>query len=255
MALDFYNATQETSRNLTQTERLLFDYVIKNMGAVKDMSIRQFAAKHFVSTTTIHRFTRKLGFSGFSDFINSILITTYTQQDVALPAALHDHNYLKNAMETVRVMSPEQIKKVISRLKQKPNIYILTDANTHTIGQYCERLFIGLGFHAYFPEAAYQTQNLVNRIRSGDMLIALSYCGQDVELIDFIQRVYLTARPYLLSVTRADNNPLENLSDTNFYVFTDEVRVPGMDLTSGVTMLMVIELLIYEYIATTLPKM
>ena len=48
---------------------------------------------------------------------------------------------------------------------------------------------------------------------------------------------------------RADNNLLESLSDTNFYVFVDEVQVPGMDLTSGVAMLMIMELLMYEYIS------
>jgi RpiR family glv operon transcriptional regulator len=92
-------------------------------------------------------------------------------------------------------------------------------------------------------------QNLVNRIRSQDMIIALSYSGQDEILIDFIQRVFLKERPYLLSITRADNNPLESLSDANFYVFADQIRVPGMDLTSNVPMLMIIEMLIYEYMS------
>ncbi|MCL1787494.1 MAG: SIS domain-containing protein, partial [Defluviitaleaceae bacterium] len=122
------------------------------------------------------------------------------------------------------------------------------DDNTQTIGQYCERLLIGLGFHAYFPETAYQMRNLVNRVGERDIILALSYTGQDGAMLDFIQRVFLTVRPHLLSITRADNNLLESLSDTNFYVFADEIHVPGMDLTSSVTMLMIVELLIYEYI-------
>ena len=253
MALDFFEATREAIRDLNQTERGLFDYVVKNMGAVKYMSIQKFAAEQFLSTTTIFRFTQKLGFSGYSDFINSLLVTSHSQQDVALPQVVagrgYSEAYLKNAMEAVRVMSPKQVETVVALLARKPNVYILTDDNTHAIGQYCERLFIGLGFHAYFPEAAYQTQNLVNRLGSQDMILALSYSGQDVALIDFIERVFQKARPYLLSITRADNNPLENLSDTNFYVFADEIRVPGMDLTSSVTMLMIVELLAYEYIS------
>ncbi|MCL2842896.1 MAG: MurR/RpiR family transcriptional regulator [Oscillospiraceae bacterium] len=253
MTVDFFKATQDTIRNLNQTEQKLFDYVVKNMDEVKYMSIQKFASQQFLSTTTIFRFTQKLGFSGYTDFINSLLVTSHSQQDTALPDIVlgqgYSEEYLKNAMEAVRVMSPKQVAEVVGLLNRKPNIYVLTDDNTHAIGQYCERLFIGLGFHAYFPEAAYQTQNLVNRIGADDMIIALSYSGQDVVLIDFIERVFLTERPYLLSVTRADNNPLEGLSDANFYVFADEIHVPGMNLTSSVTMLMVIELLIYEYIA------
>jgi len=256
---DFYEATADTIRDLNPTERKLFDYVIKNMDEVKHQGIREFASKHFISTTTIFRFAQKLGFSGYSDFINSLLVTTHTHKDMVLPDIAIGRNYseeyLKNAMESVRVTSPRQVEQVVSLLADKPNIYILTDSSTHTIGQYCERLFIGLGFHAYFPETAYQMQNLVNRISSNDMLLALSYSGQDKLLIDFIERVFLTQHPFLFSITRADNNPLESLSNSNFYVFADEIHVPGMDLTSSVTMLMIIELLVYEYLSASQNQM
>ena len=253
MAIDFFTATQETIRTLNATERTLFDYVVKNMDEVKHMSIQRLAEVHFLSTTTIFRFTQKLGFSGYADFVNSLLVTSHSLQDNALPEISvgrdYGEKYLKNAMEAVRVMSPKSVEDVAAHLDRKPNIYILTDDNTHAIGQYVERLFIGLGFHAYFPETAYQMQNLVNRISGDDMIVALSYSGEDAVLIDFIQRVFLNRKPYLMSITRADNNPLESLSDTNFYVFADEIRAVGMDLTSSVTMLMIVELLVYEYIS------
>jgi len=252
MAVDFFEATAKTMRELNQTERKLFDYVVKNMDEVMEMSIQKFASKQFLSTTTIFRFTQKLGFSGYSDFINSLLVTAHNHQREEMPEMIkrdYREDYLKNAMEAVRVMSSKQVEEVVDLLRQRPRIYILTDDQTHTIGQYCERLFIGLGFHAYFPETAYQRQNLVNRIRSQDMIIALSYSGQDEVLIDFIQRVFLLEQPHLLSITRADNNLLESLSDSNFYVFADEINTPSMNLTSSVTMLMIIELLVYEYMA------
>ena len=253
MASDFFDLTQITMRDLTKTEQQLFDYVVKNMYEVKSMSIREFAAANYMSTTSVFRFAQKLGFAGYTEFINSLLVTTHAQQSKILPNATkskHPNEYLKNMMEAVRVMSPQQVESVVNLLFNKPNIYILTDSNTHVIGQYVERLFIGLGLHAYFPETAYQTQNLVNRISDKDMLIALSHSGRDAELMDFVQRVFLSAKPYLLSVTKAENNPLASLSDTNFYVFADEVKINGMDLTSNVAILMLIELLVYEYIVT-----
>ncbi|MCL2191571.1 MAG: MurR/RpiR family transcriptional regulator [Treponema sp.] len=253
MIKDFFEATQETIRDLNQTERQLFDYVVKNMDTVKEMSIQKFAADWLVSTTTIFRFTQKLGFSGYADFINSLLVTSHNQQNAVLPDVLvgrgYSEEYLKNAMEAVRVMSPQHVEGVMAMLARRPDIYILADANTHTIGQYCEKLFIGLGFHAYFPEAAYQMQNLANHISSQDMIIALSYSGQDTVMIDVIKRVFLRGKPYLLSITRADNNPLESMSDANFYVFAENIRLHGMDLTSCVPMLMILELLVYEFIA------
>ncbi|MCL2201356.1 MAG: MurR/RpiR family transcriptional regulator [Oscillospiraceae bacterium] len=254
MIPDFFEATQDSVRELNQNERILFDFVVKNMDMVKSMSIRKFAELRFVSTTTIFRFVKKLGFSGYTDFTDSLIVTAHSANGVEIPSVItgegYSGEYLRNAMESLRVMSPKQVKSVVKLLKKKPSIYILTDDNTQAIGQYCERLFIGLDFHAYFPEAVYQRQSLVNSIKSSDLLIALSYSGQDTVLIDFIQRLFLKEHPHLLSITRADNNPLERLSDTNFYVFADKIRVPGMDLTSNVPMLMVIEMIVYEYLAS-----
>ncbi|MDR0511876.1 MAG: MurR/RpiR family transcriptional regulator [Treponema sp.] len=255
MTVDFFEATEEAVRTLNQSERELFEHVVKNMDEVKNWSIQKFASEWLVSTTTIFRFTQKLGFSGYSDFINSLLVTCHNQPEPDLPEVItggdYSEAYLKNAIESVRVMSAHRIEQVMAKLALRPDIYILTDDNTHPIGQYCERLFISLGFHAYFPEAAYQMQNLANYIRSQDMVIALSYSGEDAVLIDIIQRVFLRERPYLLSITRADNNRLESLSDTNFYIFSDEIHLNNMDLTSSVAMLMILELLIYEFITKT----
>ena len=253
MSLDFFEATQNVLPNLNQTDRDLFEYVVKNMDHVKDMSIQKFAAEQFLSTTTIFRFTQKLGFSGYTDFINSLLITSHQAKNAEIPQALHNkiysEEYLKNIIEAVRVMPVDLVAKVMDILESMPKIFILTDEHASLIGQYSEKLFLGLGFRAYFPEATYQMQSLLDTIKSSDMIIALSYSGQDNNLMNTIKKVFTNAKPFLLSITRAENNVLEGLSDVNFYVFAEEIYINGMNLTSTVPMLTVLELLIYEYIS------
>lgn len=250
--MDFFLKTQDVLQELNKTETELFEYVIKNMQTVKDMSIQRFARERFLSSSTIFRFVQKLGFSGYTEFINSLLVTVHQQDISQMPEAIQKSDYraeyLDNLMETVRVIAPKRIAEIVAVLKQKPNIYILTDNNSHTIGQYYERMLIGLGFRTYFPEVAYHRQHLVHHIGSDDLLIALSYSGKEPELISFVEEVFLKAKPYLLSVTGAENNLLQNLSDTNFYVFADKIEINGMDLTSGVPMLMILEQLVYAYL-------
>ena len=40
------------------------------------------------------------------------------------------------------------------------------------------------------------------------------------------------------------------MSDVNFYVFADEIEMNGINLTSQVAMLMILELLVYETLDT-----
>lgn len=255
---DFFEVTRDVVGELNKTEQVLFDYVVKNMAEVKQMSIQRFAEERFMSTTSIFRFAKKLGFSGYSDFINSLLLTSHLEEQVKVPPTLQKNNYreeyLKNNIETMRVMSDFEIEKVLGILRSRPDIYILTDDNTQTITQYVEKLFVGLGFHAYGPESLYQRQNLVNRILEKDMIIALSYSGNDSGMNDFIQRLFQKEKPFLLSITRADNNHLASLSDAHFYIFAEELKLNGMDMTSSVSMLMILEVLIYLHLSHSQKK-
>ncbi len=253
MSSDFFDVTQKTHPRLNQTERALFDYVVKNMDKVKNMSIQKLAAERYLSTTTIFRFTQKLGFSGYSDFVNSLLITAHHNPRSDVPDVMqkkqYSQEYLKNVMEAVRVMPREKVALVHEVLERRPNVYIVTDEHTNDVGRYCERLFMGLGLRTYFPEVAYQVNAVLDLIEDGDLLIALSYSGQDANLIHIVERIFLDKHPFLLSVTRADNNAIQNMSDANFYVFADEIRLHDIDLTSRVSMLMILELLVYDAIA------
>lgn len=251
--LDFFEATKKNMSSLNQTERQLFDHVVKNMDKVKNMSIQKFAANRYLSTTTIFRFTQKLGFSGYSEFINSLLVTAHQNQHLEIPEVMHNKvysdEYLKNVFEAVRVMPENKIIQVHKLLDRHPNVYILTDEDTNSIGRYCEKLFMGMGLRTYFPEAAYQTKAVLDLIEDDDLLIVLSYYGQESALIDTVERIFLKRKPFLLSVTRADNNVIQNISDVNFYIFADEIHMHGINLTSHVSILMILELLIYGYIA------
>lgn len=253
MPLDFFEATKKNMSSLNQTERQLFDHVVKNMDKVKNMSIQKFAANRYLSTTTIFRFTQKLGFSGYSEFINSLLVTAHQNQHLEIPEVMHNKvysdEYLKNVFEAVRVMPENKIIQVHKLLDRHPNVYILTDEDTNSIGRYCEKLFMGMGLRTYFPEAAYQTKAVLDLIEDDDLLIVLSYYGQESALIDTVERIFLKRKPFLLSVTRADNNVIQNISDVNFYIFADEIHMHGINLTSHVSILMILELLIYGYIA------
>ncbi|MDR0626307.1 MAG: MurR/RpiR family transcriptional regulator [Bifidobacteriaceae bacterium] len=250
MARDFFEATQGARERLNQTERRLFDYVVRNMDTVKEYSIQRFAKECYLSTTTIFRFARKLGFAGYSDFINSLLVTEHRNRTASVPTVLHSkayaEEYLKNVMEAVRVMPQRKVDQVLTVLRTKPSVYILTDDNANELGRYCEKLFLGLGLRTYFPEVGYQVTAMLELVRPGDLLIVLSYSGEDPKVIETMERLLAEKAPSILSVTRADNNSVQSMSDINFYVFADEVSLNGINLTSQVGMLMILELLVYQ---------
>ena len=108
---------------------------------------------------------------------------------------------------------------------------------------------MGIGLYTYFPETGYQVQAMLDRMEDRDLLIVLSYSAQEPELLITIDRIFAKKKPFLLSITRADNNLIQNMSDVNFYIFVDEIVMHNINLTTHVPILMILELIVYEYIA------
>jgi len=83
--MNFFEIVNPHLASLTDNERTLFDYVIKNMNQIKSKSIREVASETYVSTATFIRFVKKIGFSGFSEFITVIKYTDLDSADKAEP--------------------------------------------------------------------------------------------------------------------------------------------------------------------------
>ena len=58
----------ENIESLNDLELSLYNYIIKIKDRVVDMTIREVASEAHVSTTTVLRLCKKLGFDGFSEF-------------------------------------------------------------------------------------------------------------------------------------------------------------------------------------------
>ncbi len=78
--------------------------------------------------------------------------------------------------------------------------------------------------------------------------MVLSYSGDNADIIGQIEKIFSVSTPTIISITRADNNIIQNMSDLNFYVFADEVSYDGMDVTSRCGMIAILETLLYKRI-------
>jgi DNA-binding MurR/RpiR family transcriptional regulator len=79
--LNFFNYIEKTRANLNKNENELLKYFIENSKNIKGMKIQDASKNTFVSTAAIIRFCKKLGFSGYSDFKNTLWHTINNQNE------------------------------------------------------------------------------------------------------------------------------------------------------------------------------
>lgn len=251
--MDFFEQTNEFVSRLNENERKLFEYVVHNIHAVKDMNIRAIASNCYVSTTTVIRFVKKLGFSGYRAFTDSIRLTCHALRQNEVPDVLwkqtYSEEYLKNIIESVRVVTQEKIQRFTGYVRRHAPIYFLGSGLNREAARYAYHLFTALGYYTYLPVEDYEVASTLAQIKDGDIIFAFSFDGEDTAIIELIEKANLKCKPIVVSITWSGNNIIQNLSDLDFYVFADHVRCNGVDLTSRVSMIAIAEMLAYALVA------
>lgn len=256
--MDFFEISSKHLEELTQNERGLFDYVIKNMNTLKNRSIREVAAECFVSTTTFLRFVRKIGFSGYSEFITVLKFTALEEPEInespfVVEQKQYREEYLKNLIESVRVMESAKIVRICEVLKRKPRIVLLAKGLSKNVAYYTQFLYSVSGFDVLFPRDSQYRGITVQKIKPDDLVFVFNYEGHDRELVQMIETLRMRdQRPLIVSITGADNNMIQNMSDINLYIFTDEIEINGVDLTSRISIIALMELILYQHMEETM---
>ena len=250
--MNFFEQTSSAMVKLSSNEQSIMTYVVRNIHVVKKMSIRELASACFVSTTTIFRFVKKLGYEGYSEFLDALTETEAETRKIHIPSIIEKENYsdsyLKNIIEAVKVITDEKYNKFDTIMSRNPDIYIIAEGLSREVGHYFLRLLTTIGFNASFPKESYEKKNVLKKIKKDDVVLVLSYTGNNETVVHELEQIFAIATPTIISFTRADNNAIQNMSDLNFYVFADEIDYENIDITSRIGMIAIIETLLYKKI-------
>lgn len=246
--IDFYTAANQHFSELNDSEKRIFDFILKHFDEVKAYSIRELALKCYVSSTTIFRFAKKLGFNGYSELIESLTIAPEAPQTIPHSIMQKDYKeeYLKNIIESVRVTDQAKIEHFNQLLDQNPVIYLMGEDLDLQALHYVHWLFTAQGFRAVLLTDQAAVQNALRHITDQDIFFAFAYTGDNSPIVEAIERVKQQSQATIVSFTRAVTNVIQNLCDIDFYVFSDEIAWDQLDLTSRISMLAIVELIFYH---------
>lgn len=124
--------------NLNEAEMCVYNYVVKNLKHILNLSVRELADEVHVSTATVMRFCKKMGYSGFSELKYKIK-EFYEQQD-------QEDNYEINDIEgfVEHIKSNDyldKLKKAADLIKGADSFQILGLGVGRDIAKYTARRF------------------------------------------------------------------------------------------------------------------
>ncbi|EUJ26150.1 putative transcriptional regulator [Listeria floridensis FSL S10-1187] len=226
----------EVVKTFTETEQHLYRFIMKNRDKVVYMRVRELSESTHVSPASIVRFTRKLGFDGFSEF------------KVQLKQEIRSTGKRKTA-DTVEVLEEffertlnrdyeKQLEEAVQMIAGASLVVFFGIGTSGILAEYGSRYFSNLKKRTFYikdpfyPNPAEQFDNAV--------IIILSVSGETDHVIDQAQNM----REYgskIISITNTGKNTLAALSDINIPYFVTPEMIDRTNITTQIPVLFLLE--------------
>ncbi|MBC2396349.1 DNA-binding MurR/RpiR family transcriptional regulator [Clostridium tetanomorphum] len=152
MENNIFNIIEEKYSSFTKTFKLISDYIKKNYSNIVFLSIQELAESMGVSTSSITRYCKELGYEGYSEFQKAIQllvqkdITPMREIKKSITDLRDEEDILKKTIELnivgLQNMYSENLKiafqKAVELVSQGKRIYIVGTRSTFTVAYYLD---------------------------------------------------------------------------------------------------------------------
>lgn len=249
----FFKSLLSVRDQLSDLEKQVLDYFLENPEIIETHTLEEISEKIFVSTATISRTCKKLGFNGFQEWKYSFL--THREQI---------HSEIKDIQTEPSIN--EHIKRFEREFKASMSV-IGCGINDELINQICKSNhveFFGVGSSLPLCVEGARKMTFANRIATArsdwdelrvvaknlneqDLAIIVSLSGETLHIIDYANILQKNNVP-ILAIIGNENSRLEKIAS---FILTSPLQTTyynDVDMSSRFPLSMIIDLLILELI-------
>ena len=210
MEFDIYKIAD--NYKLTETERQVLEYILKNSDLVLNKGVREVAITNYTSAATVIKLSKKLGYTGYTDMVyrlNFIIKNNKKNQE-----------HTSEITSFIADIDKESIDKFVSTLIKHRNdiIFITATGFSDPIADFFWRKMLVLGFKCIKTNSygVYDDNQI-----GGALVIGISKSGETesvTKVIDYAARNNLD----IITFTGKPMNHMEKQSTLHFSILDDK---------------------------------
>lgn len=235
-------------KNLSEMERAVLYYIVEHIDQVLKMGVRGVARENFTSSSTIMRLTKKLGYGGFVDMYYKLLPLVKSAGGSINEDLQFINSFSSNTL--LQYNSYDQMKQFASKISEldREFVFIFATGFSAMAAEYFNRKLLVLGRKCIVSSGMDSIGVFENNLADMGMLITISRSGETQSVVDRVK----TAREngiFIVSFTNELENRVNTLADIAFRI-EDSNKLDDRNMMANTffpNVLMLIELLIYEY--------
>lgn len=234
---------------LNETDLHILKVIMSDTKSVEDMSIEVLAKKCTTSRTSILRFCKKIGFSGYSEFKS--FLKWESQSKTSINDPIDARKFIQTDFEATyfQLNDTNQIDEVVKKIKESNRVFVY---GTGQAQQYCarefQRLFMQIDKYIYVMMATEEFKLGTHHLDSSDLVIIISLSG-NVDSIQDQLRILQSKGVPIASITNLESNPLASMSTYRLYAVSSPVDIhQNLVHNSFINFFVVVEYIFESYI-------
>lgn len=217
---------------LPASDKKIAAYILEQPHDFIRESISELARNTGVSTASISRFVRKIGYQNLSTLKNEILTETTLKEmqdpgnvkdvlhwdmDLANILPLTISTILEICEDTLRINTIEKIRSFIHYIETADTIYLCGYGASATSVRDFQHKLLRLKKRCIYLEDSNHDQQNLNAARKEDSLVCISFSGKTKRILNAVKEAHSIGMK-VVSITRFGNTPLSAASDETLYV-------------------------------------
>lgn len=238
--------------SFSSVEVEIYKYIVNNLDKVIFMRVRDIALNANVSSTSVFRFIKKLGFSSFPEFklyLKSNL-SNKTNQETTTALTLSQ----RMSDLTARNFHPDieyQLEQAAKKILDADCILFLGMGASGSIADYASRKFANLDyFSLVIQDLTYPISSILKE-NLNSIVISLSVSGETKELTEAVAGIQKKSNVFTYGITAGKNSSLSRVCDYPIeYVIEEERKNIFFDLSSQMPVVLILETIfgyVYQY--------
>lgn len=229
--------------NLTKSEKRVALYVHDHLSQVAYLSIGDLAGQCEVGETTILRFCKHLGFSGYYELKQQVILQLQKHEN---DSEHLEHTTLKRIQtmmkETTSLLNWQNLQKAASYIMECQTVYMFGSGFSGLTALASQMRFASLGYKAIAARETYLKVLYANMIGAYDVVIGFSISGENTSTLESLALAKKSGAR-VIAVTNHEESHLAKIADIVLLTAGKEMGKEGSTLVTEMSQFIVLEVL------------
>lgn len=241
------------SANFSEKEKRIADFILKEPEKIIHGTINQVAAETELADSTVFRFCKRLGYSGFQELKIALASDqSNNMQEIHQRVSKHDdektvlekifQSNVQTLLDTLEVIDETVFSQAAEKMAKSKSITFFGFGGSNAVAMDAYHKFIRTGLSVNYQIDSHLQLMTSSQMKEGDIAVLISHTGHTKEVLEILD-ILKEKNVYTIGITGFAESPLNRDVDLSLNTVSEETDFRSEALASRIAQLSILDAL------------